>query len=173
MLSDTRARRGRVIFDTFRSARDPRLSAWLLFRSALVPELEGTQIASSGGRTTAAPVGVYGVWRLLATNNRELARCALVYVSPGAALDAVRLEQGRVLDMAVTTVRGPRATTHGWVIRRGDRPVVTAARWYESAGEAAAAARAATVVLATADIAGSVSIGTASGRRSTIAARPQ
>lgn len=173
MLSTPRARRGRVIFDTFRSARDPRLSAWLLFRSYLLPELAVTQLALTEAAPPAivAPIGVFGVWRLLATNNRELARCATVFPSPTAAVEAARSAQVWAGEMSVTTVRGPVATKHAWLLRRGDRPVATAARWYESAGEAMGAGRSAVSVLTTAEVVEGVSIGTASGRRSRVASQ--
>lgn len=174
-LSESRARRGRVIFDTFRSVRDPRLSAWLLFRSYLLPELAVSQSALMESASVAdalAPIGVFGVWRLLATNNRELARCATVFASPAVAVDAVGVEQSRADQMQVSTVRGPVATKHAWVMRRGDRPIAIAARWYESAGEASAAGRAAVTVFRSADVVEGVSIGSASGRRSRVSAQP-
>lgn len=174
-LFEPRARRGRVIFDTFRSVRDPRLAAWLLFRSYLLPELAASQLALMGSpiaESGLAPIGVFGVWRLLATNNRELARCATVFASPAVAIDAARVEQPRADQMQVSTVRGPVATKHAWVLRRGDRPIATAARWYESAGEAAAAGRAAVAVFQSADVVEGVSIGSASGRRSRVSAQP-
>ena len=169
-LSDRAARRGRIVFDTFRSVHDPRLAAWLLFRSHLLPEwaITASSLSESTPEAALTPLGVFGVWRLLATNNRELGRCARIFVSPRAAFDAVVAEQARVDEMTVTAVRGPQSTTHGWVIRRGDRPILTAARWYESASEAAAAGRAATNALGTATIAQGVSIGTASGRRARV-----
>ncbi len=168
-LSDRAARRARIVFDTFRSVHDPRLGAWLLFRSHFLPELSVTAGTLEGTPEAALThLGVFGVWRLLATNNRELGRCARIFVSPRAAFDAAVAEQARVDEMTVTTVRGPHSTTHGWVVRRGDRPVLIAARWYESASEAAAAGRAASSALATAAIAQGVSIGTASGRRARV-----
>lgn len=169
-LSDRAVRRARIVFDTFRSIHDPRLSAWLMFRSHLLPEWSITagSLSESTPEAALTQLGVFGVWRLLATNNRELARCARVFVSPRAAFDAAVAEQARVEEMTVTAVRGPQSTTHGWVIRRGDRPVLMAARWYESASEAAAAGRAASTALGTATIAQGVSIGTASGRRARV-----
>ncbi|MEX8058446.1 MULTISPECIES: hypothetical protein [Microbacterium] len=174
-LSTRPTAHARVVFDTFRSARDPRLSAWLLFRSYLLPELAASQLALMESPTAAgalAPIGVFGVWRLLATNNRELARCATVFASPSVAVDAARVEQSRADQMQVSTVRGPVATKHAWVLRRGDRPIATAARWYESAGEASAAGRAAVAVFRSADVVEGVSIGSASGRRSRVSAQP-
>lgn len=172
-LSVPRARRGRVIFDTFRSAYDPRLAAWLLFRSYVLPELAATQLAvqEAAPDPQLASLGVFGVWRLLATNNRELARCAAVFSSPAAAVEAALLDQRRTGELQLAAVRGPVATKHAWVLRGGGRPVVTSARWYESAGEAVAAGRMATTVLASAEVVQAVSIGTASGRRSRVLER--
>ena len=99
-LSDARVRRGRVIFDTFRSARDPRLAAWLMFRSHLLPdEAPAPRASTSTSAPTSAtvPVGVFGVWRLLASNNRELARCATVFASPAVAVETAIAEQSRAV----------------------------------------------------------------------------
>ena len=169
-LSDRATRRARIVFDTFRSIHDPRLAAWLLFRSHLLPEWSITagSLSETTPEASLGQLGVFGVWRLLATNNRELARCARIFVSPRAAFVAVVAAQTRVEEMSVTAVRGPQSTTHGWVIRRGERPILTAARWYESPSEAAAAGRAASAALGTATIAQGVSIGTASGRRARV-----
>lgn len=168
-LSDRATRRARIVFDTFRSIHDPRLAAWLLFRSHFLPEWSATAASlESTPEAALTHLGVFGVWRLLATNNRELGRCARVFVSPRAAFDAAVAEQSRVDEMTITAVRGPQSTMHGWVIRRGDRPVLIAARWYESPSEAAAAGRAASSALASATIAHGVSIGTASGRRARV-----
>lgn len=170
-LSDARVRRGRVIFDTFRSARDPRLAAWLMFRSHLLPdEAPAPRASTSTSAPTSAtvPVGVFGVWRLLASNNRELARCATVFASPAVAVETAIAEQSRAGELHVSPVRGPAATKHAWVLRHEGRPVATAARWYESSGEAAAAGRAAVTVLSAAEVVRGVSIGTESGRRSRV-----
>jgi len=172
-LSVAPARRGRVIFDTFRSAYDPRLAAWLLFRSYVLPELAGVPLAAQDAApgTGLVSLGVFGVWRLLATNNRELARCAAVFSSPAAALEAAVADQRRTAELQLSAVRGPSATKHAWVLRGGGRPVVTSARWYESAGEAVSAGRMASAVLASAEVNETVSIGTASGRRSRVLER--
>lgn len=164
-LVDPRARRGRVIFDTFRSVRDPRLAAWLMFRSHLLPD---DTLAPRVASPSTSPVGVFGVWRLLATNNRELARCASVFASPEVAVETALAEQSRAGELHVSPVRGPAATKHAWVLRRDGQPVATAARWYESSGEAAAAGRAAVGVLSSAEVIRGVSIGTESGRRSRV-----
>lgn len=169
MLSDRAVRRARIVFDTFRSVHDPRLSAWLLFRSHFLPEWSvAASSLEHAPEAALTHLGVFGVWRLLATNNRELGRCARIFVSPRAAFDAAVTEQARAEEMTVAAVRGPQSTMHGWVIRRGDRPVLIAARWYESASEAAAAGRAASLALGAAQIAQGVSIGTASGRRARV-----
>ena len=55
--------------------------------------------------------------------------------------------------------------THGWVLRHEGDAVLTSSRWFESASEAAAAARTARAVFAVATVASGVNIGTQSGRR--------
>ncbi|MDQ1076131.1 MULTISPECIES: hypothetical protein [Microbacterium] len=169
-LTVARARTGRVIFDTFRSHYDPRLAAWLLLRSHFLPELAAAHLEAQAATPSESIVslGVFGVWRLLATNNRELARCAAVYTSPAAAVAAARRDQSRAADLQLTAVRGPGSTKHGWILRSAGVPVVTTARWYESAGEAMAAGRTAVNVFASAQVVDGVSIGTPSGRRSRV-----
>ncbi|MFX5583049.1 hypothetical protein ABTE20_20805, partial [Acinetobacter baumannii] len=65
-LSDRAARRGRIVFDTFRSVHDPRLAAWLLFRSHLLPEwaITASSLSESTPEAALTPLGVFGVWRL-------------------------------------------------------------------------------------------------------------
>lgn len=172
-LSVAPARPGRVIFDTFRSAYDPRLAAWLLLRSHFLPEAAAVHLEAhlvTPGES-ALSLGVFGVWRLLATNNRELARCAAVYTSPAAAIEAARHDQSRAGELQLAAVRGPGSTKHGWILGSAGVPLVTTARWYESSGEAMAAGRTAVKVFASAQVIDGVSIGTASGRRSRVLGR--
>ncbi|KTS78954.1 hypothetical protein NS183_18540, partial [Microbacterium testaceum] len=149
---------------------DPRLAAWLLLRSYFLPEMAAVHLEAQVATPSEniVSLGVFGVWRLLATNNRELARCAAVYTSPAAAVAAARREQSRAADLQLTAVRGPGSTKHGWILRSAGVPVVTTARWYESAGEAMAAGRTAVNVFASAQVVDGVSIGTPSGRRSRV-----
>lgn len=163
---------GRIVLDTFRSPRDPMLRAWLTFRSQIVADVELRMPVPAGTETSAAGQGLYGVWRLLATNNRELGRCASLYGSPVEALRDAEATQAAAAELTVTVVRGTRPMTHGWVLRHGAEPVVTGSRWYESASEAKAAAAAARRALLTATIVNGVSMGTQSGRRQRRALAP-
>lgn len=152
----------RVVFDTFRSATDPMLTSWLSFRARILPTAAPPQIRSADG---APGAGVYGVWRLLATNNRELARGTALHASPNHAwADAEHLRE-RAADLSPTTLRGDLSTRHGWALRLDGEPVLMCSRWYESPGEAAAAARATRTHLGGAVITRVVNIGTRSGRR--------
>ncbi|WP_295823667.1 hypothetical protein [uncultured Microbacterium sp.] len=152
----------RVVFDTFRSATDPLLASWLSFRARILPAAAAPQIRSADG---APGTGVYGVWRLLATNNRELARGTVLHPSPDRAwADAEHLRE-RAADLSSITLRGDLSTRHGWALRLDGEPVLMCSRWYESPGEAAAAARATRTYLGGASITRAVNIGTRSGRR--------
>ncbi|MFJ4038430.1 hypothetical protein ACIPVB_10120 [Microbacterium sp. NPDC090007] len=152
----------RVVFDTFRSATDPMLTSWLAFRARILPTAAPPPIRSADG---APGAGVYGVWRLLATNNRELARGTALHASPDHAwADAEHLRE-RAADLSTTTLRGDLSTRHGWALRLDGVPVLMCSRWYESPSEAAAAARAARMHLGRAAITRVVNIGTRSGRR--------
>jgi len=162
-LSARPSAHARVVFDTFRSADDPMLAAWLSFRSRVLPSAPAPLIARSGA---AAPrTGMFGVWRLLATNNRELGRRTALHSTPDEAWADAEELSARAEELSPTTVRGGLATRHAWALRQDGEPVLISSRWYESPGEAAAAARAARAQLGRAHIARVVNIGTRSGRR--------
>lgn len=162
------AHAGRIVFDTFRSAYDPMLNSWLVFRAQILPEVVAVppEVLPSGtDDRERARAGRFGVWRILATNNRELGRGSGLFATPSDALATVEALQGDALDLTAAVVRGETPMSHGWVLRHRGEAVMTSSRWYESASEAAAAARAARTVLAVATIATGVNIGTRSGRR--------
>jgi len=162
------ANAGRIVFDTFRSAYDPMLNSWLVFRAQILPEAVAVPpdvSPVSGDERERARAGRFGVWRILATNNRELGRGSGLFATPSEALATVEGLQREALDLTASVVRGVTPMTHGWVLRRDGEAVMTSSRWYESASEAATAARAARKVLAAANIATGVNIGTQSGRR--------
>lgn len=153
----------RVVFDTFRSPRDPMLAAWLSFRARVLPEMPAPTPQRPADGTSIS--GVFGVWRLLATNNRELGRGAALHASPIAATADVTALQAVADTLTVAPVRGSEPLRHAWVLRRDGAPAMMASRWYESAGEATAAGRSAARVLAGAVVIEGVSLGTPSGRR--------
>lgn len=73
-----------------------------------------------------------GVWRLLATNNREIARCAYIYGSFLKARANALHVQRRVDDVVISTIHGPVAGTHGWFASLDGGIVLTCSRWYET-----------------------------------------
>ncbi|MFG6403660.1 MULTISPECIES: hypothetical protein [unclassified Microbacterium] len=158
---------GRVVFDTFRSVYDPMLDSWLVFRAQILPDVSATppDIIAAGSDRERSRAGRYGVWRILATNNRELGRGTGLFATPTDAMQTVTALQRDAPLLAAAVVRGSAPMTHGWVLRREGEPVMTSSRWYESASEAATAARTARAVLGVATIANGVNIGTQSGRR--------
>lgn len=161
-LSTRPTAHARVVFDTFRSSTDPLLSSWLSFRARILPTTRPPQMRSVDG---APGAGVYGVWRLLATNNRELARGTALYASPDDAWTDADMLRSRADDLSPLTLRGDLSTRHGWSLRLDGEPVLMCSRWYESPGEAAAAARTTRAQLGRATITRVVNIGTRSGRR--------
>jgi hypothetical protein len=164
-LSSRPPHAGRIVLDTFRSAHDPMLQSWLRFRAHVLPEAAAVGAVPLMRADSAAPASQYGVWRMLATNNRELARGATLHASPTAALADAEAMKHASAGLTAAVVRGATPLSHGWLLRHDGVAVLMCARWYESAPEAAAAARAARAVLAAAVLVRSVNIGTRSGRR--------
>ncbi|TFD72652.1 hypothetical protein [Cryobacterium gelidum] len=128
-----------VVFSAFISATDPRLQGWLSHRG----NLQANEYASdrvvrspssrdSRGETANdrghAPQA--GIWRLLAPNGREIGRSSSVYGAFTVAQTHVLDLQTRVDRMVATTVTGPSAGTHGWVMSVDDISVMTSGRWY-------------------------------------------
>jgi predicted phage tail protein len=94
------------------------------------------------------------VWRLLASNNRELGRSAQTYNSFDAARAHVLQLQEQADALVVTAVPGTSAGTHGWLATIDDTAVMTTGRWYgatssslEAAAGTIAALRAAFVTI--------------------------
>lgn len=164
-LSARSSAQARVVFDTFRSTDDPMLASWLSFRARILPAETGQGVVAPRASGPVARGGMYGVWRLLATNNRELGRGTWLYPAPDDAWADAEVLSARAGELSPTTVRGDVPTRHAWALRLGGLPVLISSRWYESPGEAAAAARATRDHLGRAHIARVVNIGTRSGRR--------
>ena len=120
-----------VLFMAFPAHDAPGLVAWTRFRelisrglSASDPTLDA-RLAAGGG----SPVGI---WRMLASNNREVARSATAYPSFESARAAVLALQESDEQFQIVTFHGPSSGTHGWVALAGGRAVLTCARWYET-----------------------------------------
>ncbi len=145
----------RVVFSSFRSDGDPMLDAWRRFRDAVAP-------SASAARPTP---GRSGVWRILATNNRELCRAAHVYPSFDAARAHVLQLRDRVDDLVVTAVAGPKPGTRGWFISHRGVVVITCGRWYGAAASSSEAAAASLEALAEAAVSTEARDVTSPGRR--------
>ena len=127
-----------IVFSAFESAADPRLHGWVAFRESV--QNVGTPVRAvavrdghrAGPLLTGAPRHS-GIWRLLASNRRELGRSSSVYATFSSARAHVLELKGQCDSMVATVVTGPKAGTHGWVISVGDVVVMTAGRWYGGA----------------------------------------
>jgi hypothetical protein len=78
------------------------------------------------------PPDVVGIWRLLASNHRELARGATTFTSFDEALSTVVSWQSLHEKFDVSTFHGPRSGTHGWSVSIEGAVIFTAARWFET-----------------------------------------
>jgi hypothetical protein len=115
-----------IVFSSFTSAADPMPRAWSRFRDQLI-----TTDQRLVERLADPETGPVCVWRLLASNNRELGRSAVLYRSFDEARDAVfEARLGRRV-VEVRSVHGPNAGTHGWFAHEPDAPpLMTCGRWY-------------------------------------------
>jgi hypothetical protein len=151
-----------VVFSAFRSNTDPAFIGWVSFRE---------QIHAGSGTTTPMPVpygpaapphpgmepaaaatAPFGIWRLLATNHREVGRSSFLYRSGAGARAHARQLQSLIEGKAVTVMSGPLAGTHGWFIEIDGSPVMTSARWYGSSATSYEAATGAIEALKNATI---------------------
>lgn len=152
----------RIVFSMFRSSTDPMFLAWARFlhaveagarRSANVAAvtvapgtpagpLEAVRRAQPVARAVSATAPC-GVWRVLAPNNRELARSARAYTSFASARAHVTALRASAGELGVVTVSGDRVGMSGWYVTRNGLPVLTCGRWYGASASGAAAALAA------------------------------
>ena len=145
-LGDSRSGRARVTFTEFHSADDPMLRAWTRFRETFPAPLATAaavrQRNSSPTRPTlvVAPERPPALWRIHATNNRELGRSFVLYSSFEAARDHVLRLQEHSADLEVAVIAGPLNASRGWAILHEGSPVMTCSRWYSSTSTGIAAA---------------------------------
>lgn len=127
----------RVEFWEFPSPDDPMLLAWARFRGTLASSPRGRvpeqRVASTAGHRSA-------LWRLLATNNRELGRSFHLYERFDLARAHVEKLQRNPDGLSIEHVTGPTNGSRGWVILAGGKPIMTCGRWYSSMSTGAAAA---------------------------------
>lgn len=157
----------RIVFSTFRSSADPMFLAWTRFLQTVegAARRTGSIAVARPGTPAATPVprrppmahpvvadGACGVWRILASNNRELGRSARAYTSYAAARAHVIALRAGIDDLRLTTVSGERTGMHGWYLSHGRQPVITCGRWYGAAASGTTAAFAAIDALGEAEI---------------------
>lgn len=128
----------RVAFSRFGTGDHPMLLAWGRFRARL--ELPTAGRTAAPARQQAPEPADRTIWRLFASNNREVARCARVYGSLQAAREHIAMAQTRIEALELHVVRGPESGSFGWVATLDGRSLVTCARWYPSSVCADAAA---------------------------------
>ncbi|MGO4102895.1 hypothetical protein AB4Y63_02995 [Leifsonia sp. YAF41] len=93
-----------------------------------------------------------GVWQLLAANNRELGRSARAYPSFREALSHVAEIREAAAQLALRVDRHQHLGTWFWIAEYGDEPVITSARFFGSAAEAAKTATGAVLAIALAAV---------------------
>jgi len=128
------------MFSAFPSTKDGRFVGWAAFRDALAA---GRRVSD---RSDVPPVSVQsnqhveftrmGIWRLLASNNRELARSWAAYPSFESAHAHVERLQRDVGSLEITGVKGESPSQYGWLATSNGVPVITAGRWFGASSTA-------------------------------------
>jgi hypothetical protein len=126
----------RIVFSTFRSSTDPMFLSYARFNrvvgaSARRPAPTAAPALMLGAEP-APGAALCGVWRILATNNRELGRSARAYKSFDAARTHVLALREAVDELVTTSVSGGAPGMHGWFMSLQSVPVLTCGRWYGS-----------------------------------------
>jgi hypothetical protein len=167
-----------IVFSLFPRAADPMLATWRSFcaevvaagqRAVLtagatgpVPDLAGARVPNdrplADGRTL-------GIWRLLATNNREIARSAHEYTSRVEALAEVTWIRDHADDLVAIPVVGVQRANRGWVATLYGETVMTGSRWYESTSTSTGASTDALQALRSAVVSDSVRVIVPAGSR--------
>lgn len=126
------------MFSAFPSVNDGRFVGWAAFRDALAVGLPvpGTPDERVGPPARHIEFSRMGIWRLLASNNRELARSWSAYPSFGAAHDHVERLQRDVGSLKICAVRGESPSQYGWLATSNGVAVITSGRWFGASSTA-------------------------------------
>jgi hypothetical protein len=124
-----------LVFLAFSSTGDQKYRGWASFRDSVangrpIGEAMPVVAARRAGDRGFVDLSTVGIWRLLASNNRELARSWVAYPSYAAARDDVARLQAAVESLVVTVVRGESASQYGWLATLDDEPVISSGRWF-------------------------------------------
>jgi hypothetical protein len=121
-----------IEFSSFSSYSDPMPRAWQRFRDLLTSGGAGNVDDLDPVRSGDSSVCV---WRLLASNNRELARSARLYATLDDALAHVAMLRLDSTELTTVSMHGPNAGTHGWFAATpSGLTVMTCGRWYGALG---------------------------------------
>jgi hypothetical protein len=124
-----------VIFLAFASTSDRRFAGWAAFRQAIGAgrPLDEARFPPGARRPSdpgVAQLSSVGIWRLIASNNRELARSWVAYADFDAARAHVGHLQSNVDALEISVVRGDSASQYGWLASLHGVPVLMSGRWF-------------------------------------------
>ncbi|MEN2737835.1 hypothetical protein ABCS02_08600 [Microbacterium sp. X-17] len=130
----------------FASGREKALAEWR--RSAqLLQELRRQPGDAYGEDVLVPPVGPIFGWRLVAPNNRDLARSARFFGSEGDAAAAIEALRAGAARMTTRLVVAPTFRGFGWEAALDGAATLMCARWYEGRAIAHNAAKIVTRIL--------------------------
>ncbi|UYK40070.1 hypothetical protein [Microbacterium terricola] len=133
--------RARVAFTAFESPDDPLKLAWRRFRDPLVPLAGAQRVREAAEHVASAPAGPRsGLWRLMASNNREIGRSYHLYRSFERARTHVEQLQAAPDALEVEMLTAPGGSARAWILTAHGMPVMTCSRWYASSSSGAEAA---------------------------------
>ena len=127
-----------VLFLSFPSTSDRRFAGWAAFRQSIgagrpLDEERFPPAARRPSDPGVVQLASVGIWRLIASNNRELARSWVAYADFEAARAHVAHLQSNVEALEVTIVRGDSASQYGWLASLHGVPVIMSGRWFGAA----------------------------------------
>lgn len=139
-----------IAFTEFFSRADRTLDGWSTFRDHVrsgarsmaartgleLPRTFDPRLAPLAPLASAAGDSLFrgGIWRLLALNNREVARSLFLYESVEAANGHVLKLQRSSVEFEIHLIRGPVSMQHGWYATTNGVAVMSCGRWYPASG---------------------------------------
>jgi hypothetical protein len=118
------------IFLAFPSTADQRFVGWKAFRESIAAGwLDAAATDEAIGADPADQPRV-GIWRLVASNHRELARSWSAYPSFRAAREHVVRLQSVVDEIEVAPIKGVSPSQNGWIASLHGEPVLSSGRWF-------------------------------------------
>ena len=159
------------MFSAFPSTTDGRFVGWAAFRDALAAGRRVTEQPDEPRVVVPQPPTQHveftrvGIWRLLASNNRELARSWAAYPSFDAAHAHVERLQRDVGRLRITGVKGDSPSQYGWLATSNGQPVITSGRWFGASSTALHSAVTSLAAFESAVVPDEVTRGRTEGRR--------